>query len=642
VRALGFSLFGLGRGPAALLCRRLHAGPPSKSPVLNEQENAQVPRRRPSLRARAASGRPKARRPVDPASPTARLAPEATAARTGALHLSRLPLLATRCWIDYRSANGVMDAEERAETVRRMRTVKNILFVMYDQLRADYISCYGHPTIKTPAMDALAARGVIFTKAYCQSPVCGPSRMSFYTGRYVSSHGTTWNNIPMEVSERTIGDYLGDLQMRVALVGISHFVPDLEGMKRLGLSPTSELGRLIAQGGFEPWEDDYQIHPDSSADLDFAYNQYLRKQGYAGANPWHEYANSAQGPHGEVLSGWLMRNAHLPARVREEHSEIAYLTERARQFIADAGDDPWCLHLSYMKPHWPYMAPAPYHHLYGETDVLPANRTNDELAGAHPVARAFMQHDDSVSFREDTHRRHVIPTYMGLISQADAHLGALLEFMERRGLLENTLIVLTSDHGSYLGDHWLGEKLLFHEESVRIPMIIFDPSSEADVARGRRCDDLVQAIDLLPTFIEAVGGVPNTSRLEGRSLLPQLRGRAAERRTAVFSEQDYSHLRARRLLNVGLTEARCYMVRTDRWKYVLYEKFRPQMFDLEQDPHELCDLGDVLGLEDIRLMLREALFAWFRQRKMRRNTTDAEIEKRTDTSKDRGVFIEIW
>jgi arylsulfatase A-like enzyme len=466
--------------------------------------------------------------------------------------------------------------------------------------------------------------------------------MSFYTGRYVSSHGTTWNNIPMEVSERTIGDYLGQLEMRVALVGISHFVPDVEGMNRLGLSLSSDLGQLIAQGGFEPWEDDYQIHPDSSSNLDFAYNRFLRERGYVSPNPWHDYANSAEAPGGEVVSGWFMRNAHLPARVREEHSEIAYLTERARQFIVDAGDRPWCLHLSYMKPHWPYMAPAPYHNLYRETDVLPANRTYEELTEAHPVARAFMQHDDSMSFREDDHRRHVIPTYMGLISQADDHLGALIRFMDGRGLLENTLIVLTSDHGSYLGDHWLGEKLLFHEESVRIPMIIVDPSPEADSARGTRCDDLVEAIDLLPTFIEAVGGTPNTSRLEGRSLLRRLRGEAVEPRPAVFSEQDYSHLRARRTLNLGVAEARCYMLRTDRWKYVLYEKFRPQLFDLEQDPHELRDLGEAPGYDDIRLMLREELFGWFRRRKMRRNTTDLEIERRTDTSRDRGVFIEIW
>lgn len=487
--------------------------------------------------------------------------------------------------------------------------IKNILFVMYDQLRADYISCYGHPSIQTPTMDALSARGVRFSRAYCQSPVCGPSRMSFYTGRYVSSHGATWNNIPMEVGERTIGDYLGEQQMRVAVVGISHFVPDNEGMQRLGLTHGSKLEQFLSHGGFEPWENDYQLHPDSSPDLDFAYNRYLRSQGYNGRNPWHECANSAEGPNGESLSGWFMRNAHLPARVKEEHSEVAYLTERARQFIADAGDQSWCLHLSYMKPHWPYMAPSPYHRMYGEGDVLPANRRDAERANAHPVVRAFMEHDESQSFFDEAHRRHVIPTYMGLISQADAHLGRLIAFMEQRGLLENTLIVVSSDHGAYLGDHWLGEKELFHEESVRIPMIVFDPRPEADATRGKTQDHLVEAIDLLPTFIEAIGGTPNDSRLEGRSLLPLIHGCRTDWRAAAFSEQDYSFMRARRTLGLGPTEARCYMVRTKRWKYVLFENFEPQMFDLEQDPQEQNDLAQSISHTEIRAMLREELFA---------------------------------
>src|SRR4051794_21185129 len=104
---------------------------------------------------------------------------------------------------------------------------KNILFIMYDQLRADYLGCYGHPTIDTPAFDALAGKGVRFTRAYCQSPVCGPSRMSFYSGRYVSSHGATWNNVPLRVSELTLGDYLKPHGFRVAVVGESHFLPDV-------------------------------------------------------------------------------------------------------------------------------------------------------------------------------------------------------------------------------------------------------------------------------------------------------------------------------------------------------------------------------------------------------------------------------
>ena len=117
------------------------------------------------------------------------------------------------------------------------KKAKNILFIMCDQLRWDYLSCYGHPRLKTPNIDALAARGVRFTRAYVQSPICGASRMSTYTGRYVQSHGAAWNGFPLKVGEMTMGDYLRPLGMRTALVGKTHMEADVEGMQRLGIDP---------------------------------------------------------------------------------------------------------------------------------------------------------------------------------------------------------------------------------------------------------------------------------------------------------------------------------------------------------------------------------------------------------------------
>jgi arylsulfatase A-like enzyme len=521
-------------------------------------------------------------------------------------------------------------------------TIKNILFVMYDQLRADYLGCYGHPSIDTPAIDALARRGVRFTRAYCQSPVCGPSRMSFYSGRYVSSHGATWNNVPLRVSELTLGDYLKPHGLRVAVVGESHFLPDLDGMQRVGLNVSEGLGAVIGEGGFEPWDRDDQLHPDSSPDLEFRYNTFLRAQGYPGKNPWHDFANSGIAPDGTVASGWYMRNARLPARVKEEHSETAYFTDRAIEFIDDCGDQPWCLHLSFMKPHWPYIAPAPYHSIYGDNDVLPANRTEDELRDIHPVVAAFMNHDDSVAFRDEDQRRHVVPTYMGLIKQLDDHLARLLACLNDRGLTEQTLIVLTSDHGSYLGDHWLGEKELFHEESVRIPLIVFDPSPEANGTRGTADPRFAEGIDLIPTFLEALGQDIPLHRLEGRSLLPLVRGSDVSWRDAAFSEHDYGFMKARRELGLGPSEARSYMVRNDRWKYIYFEGFRPQLFDLANDPREQLDLGADPVHEATRAELHERLFRWLRTRAIRTTMSDEIVEQRTNTARERGIIIEIW
>ena len=268
--------------------------------------------------------------------------------------------------------------------------VRNILFIMCDQLRWDYLSCAGHPTLETPNIDALAKRGVRFDRAYVQGPVCGPSRMSYYTGRYVGSHHAVWNFVPLRVGEMTLGDHLRPLGVRVALAGKTHMEPDRVGMERLGLTPGSERGRLVAECGFEPFDRDDGIYPSLFGKrIDTNYCDYLRNRGYEADNPWHDFANAAAGPSGEILSGWSMRFARLPARVREEDSETPYMTRRAMEFISAQGDKPWCLHLSYIKPHWPYVAPAPYNDMYDAGDVLPANRAAREHDNMHPVYAAY-------------------------------------------------------------------------------------------------------------------------------------------------------------------------------------------------------------------------------------------------------------
>ncbi len=226
-----------------------------------------------------------------------------------------------------------------------MGAVRNVLFIMCDQLRADYLSCMGHKTLQTPHIDALAADGVTFDRAYVQSPICGPSRMSFYTGRYTFTHGSTWNNVPLSVAEWTIGDYLRPLGVRTALAGKTHMAADREGMARLNIDPWSELGVPLSECGFEPFVRDDGLHPTGFVDPDLAYNAYLRSLGYNDENPWQDLANSGEGPDGEILNGWHMRHSNQAARVPEEHSETAWMTNQAMQFIEQAGDDRWCLYL---------------------------------------------------------------------------------------------------------------------------------------------------------------------------------------------------------------------------------------------------------------------------------------------------------
>jgi arylsulfatase A-like enzyme len=520
---------------------------------------------------------------------------------------------------------------------------------MCDQLRWDYLSCYGHPHLETPNIDALAARGVRFTRAYVQSPVCGPSRMSFYTGRYVHSHGATWNGVPLKVGEMTLGDYLRPLGVQAALVGKTHMRADVEGMQRLGIDPDSIIGVRVAECGFDPYERDDGLHavgPDGRYDPQVPrYNRYLNDKGYTGDNPWHDWANAAQGEGNALASGWAMRHASKPARVQEEDSETPYMTRRAMDFIREAGDRPWCLHLSYIKPHWPYIAPAPYNTMYGPADVQPVVRSEEERRDPHPVYRAFMDLRVSNAFSRDDVRSEVVPVYMGLIKQIDDQLGVLFRFMEESGLIDNTLIAFTSDHGDYLGDHWMGEKDLFHEPSAKVPLILVDPSPSAHATRGTVCEQMVEAIDLVPTFLDALGGDPvqQSHRLEGRSLMPLLRGPSPSGwRDFVFSEYDYSMLPVAAALGIEPRNARLFMIADRRWKYVHALGFRPMLYDLDADPHEFKDLGADPAYESERRRMAAALNAWGLRQSQRTTRSEQQIKASRGKSQRRGILIGVW
>ena len=227
---------------------------------------------------------------------------------------------------------------------------KNVLFIMCDQLRWDYLSCYGNQRLHTPHTDALAARGVRYTRSYVQSPVCGPSRMSTYTGRYVQAHGASWNFVPIKAGEMTIGDHLRPLGVQTVLIGKTHMKADAPGMARLGIDSTSRIGVRISECGFDPYERDDGLHPYSGHEPNPPYNDYVRAKGYNSENPWEEYANAANGEQGELLSGWFLKYADRPARIPDEHSETPYITGRAMDFIDESIKNspsrPWVAHVS--------------------------------------------------------------------------------------------------------------------------------------------------------------------------------------------------------------------------------------------------------------------------------------------------------
>ncbi len=530
------------------------------------------------------------------------------------------------------------------------RGVRNILFIMYDQLRFDYLSCAGHPHLKTPNIDWLAENGVRFSRCYVQSPVCGASRMSTYTGRYVQSHGAAWNNVPLKVGEITLGDHLRKAGMGCWLVGKTHMRADEAGMDRLGIARDGVIGARVSECGFDIYVRDdglWAEGPDGFYDeARSPYNAYLNAQGYDGDNPWQDYANAGVDEAGDIASGWFMQHAVRPANIRNEDSETPWLTGRMIDFLQERqdGSEPWLAHLSYIKPHWPYIVPAPYHAMFNASHVPPARRHEAEREDPHPVYAAFMANPIGRAFQRDEVREAVVPAYMGLIKQCDDELGRLLDDMRESGRIEDTMIVLTSDHGDYLGDHWLGEKDLFHDASARVPLIIFDPSTRADATRGTVCDELVEAIDLAATFVEVSGQQVPDHILEGRSLMPFLRGETpADWREYAISEYDYSATGMAVTLGVAPRDARLFMVADKRWKMMHAEGgFRPMLFDLENDPDEFHDLGASADHADITAMMYDRLGEWGRRMSQRTTRSDAEIVASRGGSDGKGILLGVF
>lgn len=269
-------------------------------------------------------------------------------------------------------------------------------------------------------------------------------------------------------------------------------------------------------------------------------------------------------------------------------------------------------------------------------------RSEAELDDPNPLMKAFQDRIAGQTFQRDDALRKVIPTYMGLIKQIDDQLGQLFAFMEERGLMETTTIVLTADHGDYLGDHWMGDKDYFHDPSVKIPLIIADPAPEMDATRGTVSPALVQAIDLLPTFIEHFAGTPPAHQLDGTSLRPLLTGEAGEVHEHVVSEYDYHQQNFAPELGRGPRDCRIYMVVTQAWKYIHAPGFAPVLFDRQNDPQEFTDLGRSPKHKEVRRQMHAHLADWALQYRQRDTYSDAMAAQFTAFEEKAGVPIGYW
>ena len=453
---------------------------------------------------------------------------------------------------------------------------KNVLLIIADQFRWDCVGAAGNPVIKTPNLDALAAEGVLFKKAFCQTAPCGPSRMSIFTSRYLCSTRTVNNMTPLVDAEDNLTWFVKAAGYSAGMFGYNDYAVDPRILPDGDPRKTS-LRYDNALPGFDRV---YQHEYHSPA-----YFDYLRAKGYpedlCGPAICSTYNVPPGGP-----------GAHLPLRYpahyRAEDSECQFLTTQACDWMREKSSG-WFASVNFIKPHPPRICPAPYHDMYDPADMPAANRRIAELNTAHPYMRAVHTCPALMNERE---LRETRACYYGMVSEVDACVGRLIATLKETGQWDTTLVIFTSDHGEYLGDHFLVDKAHFYDETMRVPFILRDPSQEADACRGGVFDRFVESIDSAPTILEFLGeAVPE--RFQGRSVLGQVLGRAEDAKREVHFEYDF---RQRYATNAGSSPDECilWVLRDDHWKYVQFgpEDLPPLLFDLAMDPGEHENLAD--------------------------------------------------
>jgi arylsulfatase A-like enzyme len=443
----------------------------------------------------------------------------------------------------------------------------NVLLVTIDQWRADCLSCAGHPVVQTPNLDRLAAHAVRFSSHFAQAAPCGPSRASLHTGLYAHTHRSVGNGTPLDARFATLA----------TLARGAGYDPVLFGYTDTTVDPRTvgpDDPRLRTYEGMLPGFREGVLLPESAE----AWLAWLAAKGHHVPATVHElYAQAGPG---------------VPAPYPAEHSEASFLTEAALAEIT-AATEPWFVHVAYLRPHPPWLAPPPWHALYDPSDVpAPIRHPNPEAEAATHPALAVALALAGVRSPGGDEQRAIAATYFGMLSEVDDALGRLLD---GSGALDgaDTVVIVTSDHGEQLGDHWLMEKLLFFDQSFHIPLLVRVPGERAGIV----VDSFTENVDVLPTVLDLCA-IERPAHLDGASLVPLLQGgdEPAGWRQDVYWEWDFRdpvNALPEALFGLRMDECCLAVLRDRTGKYVQFgappEALPPLFFDLAEDPGELVN-----------------------------------------------------
>lgn len=446
----------------------------------------------------------------------------------------------------------------------------NLLVIMSDEHAPMFSSVHGHPLVQTPNMERLATLGTTFDNAYCNSPLCMPSRMSFMTGRFIHRQDTWDNACPLRVDALTWAHQLRAAGHDVVLSGKQHFC----GPDRLH--------------GFQQ-----QLARDLHAEL---------------AHPifdWSQGVIAAQQPWGAPAEAGPGRSVEIEVDDLVQQRALGWLAEPARR------ERPWALNVSFIAPHFPFVAPQRYWDMYPPEDVDLPVIPPGHLESLHPVYQRLRRMFGLADFPQELVRR-ARAGYYALITYLDDKIGELLDALEASGQLEDTVIIHLSDHGEMNGEHGLWRKSSFYEASARVPLQIAWPGQ---LPAGVRVPQVVSLVDVVATMLE-LAGVEPAAPLDGDSMVALMQGRDDDWKDEAFAEY----------CGHGVV-APMAMLRRGRYKFNHSHGDPPELYDLQADPGEFHNLAGKPEHARIEAQLRADLLARWDPREIDRRVRRSQRER---------------
>ena len=457
----------------------------------------------------------------------------------------------------------------------------HIIWIQSDQHNPAVIGAYGDPVVETPNLDRLASNGTLFSNAYCSSPICVPSRMSLITGMYPHETEVWTNDQILNSAIPTYAHSLGAAGYKPVQIGRMHFngVDQKHGFVK----------RLVGDHG--------PNYPGSPHTVD------------------HGILSGTTGPaRASLQKSGRGQNAYEVHDEEVEKATISYIDNLGKNIRSGNILDPISLSIGLMLPHQPFVARKNDYDKYLGKVGMP-RIPEDPLELCHPYIRWWRERTGISSVTEEEILR-ARTAYWALCERTDALIGSILRALEANGILENAIVIYTSDHGEQAGEHGLWWKQTFYEDSVKVPAIISWPNH---IPKNRTQDIVINQFDLIATILEAANA-PVLPRSNGRSVLDVLKDSTTSWNNTAFSEycmNDSEHGRAYSP-NLGGSDIHAKpggvqnrMIRSGPWKLNYYHGYQPQLFNLEDDPSEIIDRNGDPACKNIKSeLLDQVLNDW--------------------------------